>query len=371
MNHYSRKTFISHVSKLAFLGLAFYPFRKLFAQFKSVQELPSWKQLIEVARWCPSVHNLQPHKVKIISEREAELYIDSTRLLPIGDPQSIFATVAMGVFIEHLSIAASAYGMQVNVTKVFNPISIHADPLSLFATVSLGDSTAIETLSADLILKRKTSRGHYNGKALDAKVLNKIKQEAKGFGHEFFSSNSKELVQDIIKQNRETLFEDLASKENCEELNHLFRYSEAEAKLKKDGLWARCMGFPGSLMRSVFQHPKRWHQGLRGMMLAKHYESSFKGTATIGWFAGKFDHSMDWLNAGRMLARNWLIITQEKAYIQPFGSLITNKKAYQILQSKLTPTEDQSKKIWLLFRVGYSKEPTRSYRLTTDEIIIN
>ena len=331
--------------------------------------MPSWIELIEYARWCPTIHNLQPHKIKIISETEAQLYYDPARLLPVEDPDAIFVTVAMGIFIEHLSIAASEYGKRVETIKIFSPIKTGGSEPTLFAVLKLVSSTKKEELNRELILQRRTSRTHYNGKAISSEILNKIKDEAQKFEHDFFSSSEKELVDYVIKLNQETLFSDLNSKADCEELDHLFRYTDKEAREHRDGLWAKCMGYPGWLMKSVFHHPERWHKGLKKELLAKNYKSSFRGTSTICWFGGMFTNTTDWLNAGKMLARNWLIITKENAYIQPFGSLITNAEAYKKINLKFTQP-NKGKQIWMIFRAGYSKEPTRSLRLNTEEIII-
>ena len=97
--------------------------------------------------------------------------------------------------------------------------------------------------------------------------------------------------------------------------------------------------------------------------------STFKGTSTICWFAGQFNNSEDWIKCGRMFARNWLIMTDENAYMHPFGSLITIVNANNKIVSSLT-NPDNSKKIWMIFRAGYSKIPTRSFRLSTNQIII-
>jgi hypothetical protein len=122
-------------------------------------------------------------------------------------------------------------------------------------------------------------------------------------------------------------------------------------------------------MKSVFTNHEKWTKGIRRSLLSNNYKNSFKGTSTICWFGGHFENTTDWLNAGRMFARNWLILTQENAYLQPFGSLITNENAYKKINETFTqPTEN--KKIWMIFRAGYSNEPTKSFRLSTDEIII-
>jgi len=369
MNLYSRRTFLKNGIKATFFIAFLSPFRQLFASSKNETKFPSWTELVEYARWCPNVHNLQPHKIKIISETEADLYYDPSRLLPVGDPNAIFVTVAMGIFVEHLSISAASYDMKVEIAEVYNPITTSATVETLFAKLKLIPTLEEEELDKELITKRRTSRLHYDGKPLKQGTLDKIKKQAEKFEHDFFSSSDKELVDFVEELNQQTLFEDLESKPARDELDHLFRYTEEEAETKKDGLWAKCMGFSGSLMKSVFIHHERWEKGLRKKILKNYYKSSFKGTTTICWFGGKFNNTNDWLNAGRMLARNWLLITKENAYIHPFGSLITNSGAYKKINEKFTqPKED--KKIWMIFRAGYSKEPTRSFRLSTEEIII-
>ncbi|MEP6594950.1 MAG: hypothetical protein ABJA71_03340 [Ginsengibacter sp.] len=367
MHPASRRLFLKK-SLMAGMACAGNPFRQFLPSFRNETKYPAWSELVEYARWCPSVHNLQPHKLKIISQTEAELYCDPARLLPVGDPHAIFVTVAMGIFHEHLSIAASSYRKKIEISKIFEPIKTGKTSLQFFAKLKLVSADEEEALNRDLMLARRTSRLHYNGRALKQATIAKIKSGAEKFGHEFFSSSDPGLVDYIIHLNDQTLFQDISVKADREELDHLFRYSKKEAQQHKDGLWARCMGFPGVLMKSVFEHPEKWHRGLGKAFLSKHYKASFKGTATICWFGGRFNNTGDWLNAGKMLARNWLLITKEKAYIHPFGSLITNEAAYEKINRKFTQPRE-GKKIWMIFRAGYSKQPARSFRLSTEEII--
>ena len=120
-----RREFIKKI----LLGVSFMavsnPFRQLLALTKVTPSFPpSWNELIEIARWAPTIHNLQPHQVKIISENEAEVFYNPKRLLPVEDPNSIFTTIALGVFIEHLSIAAGSFGYKVTIDHFHNPVSI-------------------------------------------------------------------------------------------------------------------------------------------------------------------------------------------------------------------------------------------------------
>jgi hypothetical protein len=368
MEDLTRRNFIKNTSAgLLSVGLL-NPFVNLFA-FNREEKKPTWNELIDFARWSPTVHNLQPHLVKIISETEVELYYNPAKLLPIGDPKSIFATVAMGIFIENLSIASSHYGKKILTQEIINPININETSNVLFAKLKIVNSNEKELLQRDLILKRRTSRLHYDGNPISNTILDKLKKQAEKFNHEFFSTSESDLIESVIEMNQQTLFEDLESKPMREELDNLFRYNKEEAQTKKDGLWAKCMGFSGSLMKSVFTKHEKWTKGIRKILLTNNYKNSFKGTSTICWIAGDFENTADWLEAGRMFARNWLLLTQNNAYLQPFGSLITNENAYKKINQKFEKPIN-SKKVWMIFRAGYSKEPTRSFRLSTNEIII-
>ena len=345
------------------------PFGKVFPFNTWLQDMPTWPQLVETARWCPTIHNLQPHQLKIVSDTEATLFYDPKRLLPVGDPHAVFVTIAMSMFIEHLAIVANSYGYTIQVIGSIIPIDTKASESMPFARLKLVPTDKKDQLNSSLILERRTSRLHYNGMPLKQNSVDVIRAEAAKFNHEFFHSSDPEFVDFIIDLNQQTLFEDLESKPGREELHRLFRYSKEEAEAHKDGLWAKCMDFPGKLMKSVFTHHERWEKGARKKLLGNYYQSSFNGTETVCWFGGAFENTEDWLNAGKMFARTWLRMTEDGAYIHPFGSLITNKGAYQRINETLEQASG-NKKIWMIFRAGYSKEPVRSYRLSTNEIIL-
>ena len=362
-----RRGFIKNITFAIFSMSFLLPFKSIFGFTKGYP--PSWIEILEIAKWCPTVHNLQPQKLRIISETEAHLYYNPKRLLPIGDPKSIFATVTMGIFIEHLSIAAGYFGYQVNLTEVFEDISINQSDNTLFARLQLSERKIKETIDSSLITKRRTSRNNYDGMPITTTLFRAMKNESAKFNNEFFHTSDKELIELITKINKDALFDDLDNNLMREELDNLFRYNKKDAVLKKDGLWSRCMGFSGVLLKSVFQNHEKWTKGISKILLKETYISSFKGTSSIAWFGGEFKNTNDYLNCGRMMARCWLLITKEGAYIHPYGSLVTNKKANEKINAEFTQPS-LGKEIWMIFRVGYSKTPTRSYRLETKNYII-
>ena len=345
------------------------PYFKLFKKIDE-QSIPTWEQLVEIARWCPTIHNLQPHQIKIINSEAAHLYYDPSRTLPHGDPEGIFVTIALGIFIEHLSIAAGPFGYQVVLSKFVNPVDTKATDNQLFAELQLIKRSEKEQIDPQMIYQRRTSRLHYNDQPLQKAALDDIKNEATKYDHAFFSNSSKQFVDLVIEANQKTLFDDLNNDQTRAELDRLFRYTDADAEKYKDGLWYKAMCFPGKLMRSVFQKHEKWNDGMRSRVLGSYYQHSFAGTQTICWFTGKFENPTDWLNAGYMFARTWLLLTKHNAYLHPFGTLITNHEAYAKM-NQLMNTGASEKKLWMIFRAGYSKVPVRSYRLSTKEIIIN
>jgi hypothetical protein len=362
-----RRFFIKALGFLSVSVMGLPLISKSTALKKRASENNIWPEIVDYARWCPSVHNLQPHRVKILSANEAMLYCDTTRLLPVEDPACRFTAAALGVFIEHLSIAAGGYGQKI-AFELLHDITLADKGTVEFARLKLVPSDKKEVLDRELIRERRTSRLHYNGRPVGSDIIDHMKNEAAAFAHELHCTGDSELVNFIIDQNQKTLFEDLESEPVRNELNALFRYDQEEAETKKDGLWSACMNFPGWLMRSVFQHHQKWDHGLKKTLIKDFYKASFKGTTSLGWFAGDFGNTAQRVNAGRMLARNWLFLTSKHIYMQPFGSLITNDNAYKLMNEKLNIVPE--KNLWMIFRMGYSKEPTRSYRLDLKDILI-
>ena len=104
-------------------------------------------------------------------------------------------------------------------------------------------------------------------------------------------------------------------------------------------------------------------------MLGNVYGKSMKGTGHIAWISGSFSNRKDWLRAGEALQHLWLELTRSNACLHPFGSVITNESAYKKFKSYVNHTDAEGE-LWLLFRMGYSNEPPRSYRLETKDILI-
>ena len=64
--------------------------------------------------------------------------------------------------------------------------------------------------------------------------------------------------------------------------------------------------------------------------------------------------------------RFWLELAQHDLYIHPYGNLVTNRAAAEwCLQTLRVP------QIWLIFKIGFSKVPPRSFRRSVQEVLID
>src|SRR5690349_8824684 len=83
--------------------------------------MTTWKVLLETAVQAPSPHNVQPWRIRIVNDREAELFIDIHRTLPKEDITGSFIILTMGIFIEALAIVAANDGKAISYELLKEP----------------------------------------------------------------------------------------------------------------------------------------------------------------------------------------------------------------------------------------------------------
>lgn len=329
----------------------------------------AWNELLEVARWAPSAHNIQPWRLRPVSEDAAELLCAPDRLLSDTDPTGRFTMVGLGIFVETLAIAARSTGIDLEAEYVGLPLREGGTELIPFARLRLVPAQGHERLEPALIRRRRTSRLPYDGRLVPDDVLRELDQVATDHGHQLGFSSDPELVRWALDLNRETLFFDLTDARARREVGSWLRFSRREAARTRDGFAPQTLGFPGWLLHLFFH--ARWFFDLPGIraIVRGLYDRTMRGTKTVAWIQGPFEEPEQWIYAGRMLARLWLTLTRHGVQLHPFGSIITNEDANERLRRKIEhdPTAGT---LWLVMRLGYSSEPPRSHRLETDELLV-
>jgi hypothetical protein len=329
----------------------------------------TWLELLEYARWSPSPHNIQPWKVKILSDSEAEVYYVPSRLLPDTDPTGRFTVAGFGMFIECIAIAAHAKGLELTENYNGDLLDHTKREPTFFAKLTLASANVSDNLNPELIKQRRTSRLPYDNRPVNEMILRNLEVVAKEFGHTFTGRSDPEFVRWTMLLNRDTLFYDMADPKSRNEVGQWLRFTRDQAHQKHDGLWAYCMRMPSLLMYFFFKHEWFFELPLIKQIVQMYYLKSMEGTRTVAWLSGPFQTSHEWFKAGRMLMRLWLTMSKNGVQLHPFGSIITNERAHARLREKLNA--DESKEVlWLIMRLGYSHLPPRSLRLPLSEILI-
>jgi hypothetical protein len=330
----------------------------------------TWRNIINYARWSPSPHNVQPWKIKVISTTEADLYYDPSRLLPVVDPTSAFTIAGLGMFIESMNIAATSYGYKV--------MAQHSDEAALdtesngpkfFAKLKLVPAEKQENIDPELLKKRRTSRQHYNAEVVSDTIIKSLQALATSYSYKLNYTSETHLIHEVLKLNSETIVQTAYEKAPRMELAKWIRTTDKESEEKKDGLSYNCMQLPGRLMYNFFNNHQKYETRWKDAYLRHYITHSASGTRNLAWITGPFENKKDWLNAGTMLQRLWLKMTEYNIYLQPLGAIINEPRGMQNFQ-KMIDYKETDGTIWLLFRLGYSTEPPRSLRLEVNDLLI-
>ncbi|HKX84990.1 MAG TPA: hypothetical protein VJL58_12280 [Pyrinomonadaceae bacterium] len=332
-----------------------------------------WHELLKIAVNAPSPHNVQPWRLKIINEAEAELYIDSTRTLPKEDVTGSFIILTMGLFIEALAILADLRSLRLahemyHEPEWLAPAILEATQPTLipFAKLTLKPSHSEKgRYDEPLFLKRRTSRLCLHDREIPAEVFDELKKVGIEWHQTFSVVTDTQQIERLLKLNTDAVFEDLNSAGYHDEITEWFRYSDRDARDHLDGLDARCMNVAPINLWLAAQFPKLMLFPFTRQILAKVYRSQSGKVRALGVISGGFWKPVDAIDAGRFLMRFWLETALHNVYIHPYGNLVTNPRAAEEMEKELGVRD-----IWLIFRIGYSDEPPKSYRLPIERTLI-
>ncbi len=387
-----------------------------------------WKTLLETAINAPSPHNVQPWRVRILSDDRADLLIEKRRTLPKEDPTGSFIILTMGLFIEALRIVAANRSCQVKyelyqAPSQFTPehIARAEGELLPFARLSLsrreeqetrreletagagdgrtgkgllcdeadmfgeqaGESStpaglpgrgprppAVSGCDADyndsLFFTRRTSRVSLLPEAVPDESVAALKDLAREWGHTYAQMTDPETVERILERNTEAVFEDLNVPAYHDEIVEWFRFTDRASRRTRDGLDYRCMNTSRLSFWFAARFPKLMQLPLARPILRRTYRKQLGIVPTIGMLAGPFWEPASAFETGRFLMHFWLELAKRNLYLHPYGNLVTNKPAAEWC-GETTGVSD----IWLIFKIGFSKEPPKSYRRSVEEVLVD
>ena len=340
----------------------------------STRRFEPWWTLLETAIQIPSPHNVQPWRIRLVSERKAELYIDGKRTLPKEDTTGSFILSTMGMFVEAITLLAVARGFSLEY-ELDHPAEWHAEAiiqekqtdLLPFARLHLSPCSPRENpYPESLFLKRRTSRISLLPTSIGDTATAALAALATQWGQRYQQITDSEQIEEILERNINALFEDLNTPAYHDEIVSWFRFTDRAAKRHRDGLDWRCMNTTRTAFWLAARIPKLLVLPLTGSLLRREYRRQLGVVPTIGILAGDFFRASSAFETGRFLIRFWLETAHQGLYIHPYGNLVTNPSAAHWLAERTN-----LKDIWLIFKIGHSQAPPQSYRRSLAEVLIS
>jgi hypothetical protein len=348
--------------------------------------MSAWKTLLETAVHAPSPHNVQPWRIQILSDASdffslttplrADLLIEKRRTLPKEDPTGSYIILTMGLFIEALKILAANNSLELEY-ELFQPpsqftpehIARASEELLPFARLTLTPQTgqsAVHRYAKELFFTRRTSRISLLPKPVppdDAEALSQLAQE---WGHGYHQVTQPELIEDILAHNIDALFDDLNAPDYHDEIVEWFRFTDRASQQTRDGLDYRCMNSSRTSFWLAARLSGLLQLSLTRPLFRKTYRGQLGTVPTIGMLAGPFWEPASAFETGRFLMHFWLEVAKRDLYLHPYGNLVTNKPAAEWCRDATSIPD-----IWLIFKIGFSAEPPKSYRRSVEEVLVD
>ena len=214
-------------------------------------------------------------------------------------------------------------------------------------------------------LTRRTSRIPYDGRRIDERDLEQVREWVHAHGHYFAWTQNLEEVRWFLELNADTIAEDLQVCAVRQELHHWMRFTKQQAERERDGLWATCMNQNGALLWYMTKYPKILRINWIERFFKRNYSKTQAGTPAIGWIEGGIETREEQFEAGRLVLDFWIKLTELRVQMLPFGSLYTNPAS-----NKEVGKRTGAPRFWLIFRMGFGQVPPESFRLPPEQLFI-
>lgn len=334
------------------------------------------EKILESAVWAPSGDNSQPWKFKI-NENTLEIHYTPNIDHPILNFNDSGSFIAHGALIENIVLIARQQGLT-SLVKVFP----NASNRNVTAHVSFQKGNEKKDELVDYIKSRHTNRRNYKNIALTPSQKDELLSVNK-----YFNVGKVKLIEDVKKRKMigriGSIMEEIALQ--TKELHRLFfksiLWNRKDSLSGTKGLYIKTLELPLPIQK-LFKVLKYWpFQKL--MNFIGFYKLAALSNARIYASGGAMGivsipklSSENFIEAGRMMQRFWLIATKLNLSLQPVTGLMflaqrieagdknifSDKQVKQIKDSvQLIRREFNLKENEfpaMMFRIGEAKPPT-------------
>jgi hypothetical protein len=310
------------------------------------------KEVLYYASLAPNGHNTQMWKVGVSENGEIlKIFIDSSRLLPVVDPNGRESLISVGAFIENMKQALFAYGFKYELS-IIEEIDIKNNPF--VAEINIKDR-GNGTINYDILnnmQKRHTDKSKYLAdKPLDGVSIDTLTNFSDGNILIFQNGSSDfNFIKEITLLANEI---QALSPEAREELANWLRFSDEEAIKTSDGLPAEQLGLSGIVKKLYYattnrEKAKTEKFGKTSFNLAK---SQLNNCMAFLIVTGG-DTPKGYIEAGMKMESLWLKAVELNISVHPMSQALEEKETNGQIKNKYIGKNN----IQMIMRAGYVKK---------------
>lgn len=320
---------------------------------------------------APNPHNTQAWKLRLVSDLEALLYIDETRILPETDPPTRQIHIGAGCFLETLSIGASAMGYVAAIDYfpegTYSTSDVGKKPV---ARIKLAASAASPDSLGKFIYKRQTNRRpSFKNAAVTNEQFAQLAAYCTDDSIKMIGINSHAEMQPLLSIFEQAMLIECQNYHLFEETRIWFRYNERERAEKRDGLSIPQTGITGirvPLVEWYLKHgdPKRWHSTQSIAAYMDVFRKGLKSAQGIMLLKSDTNTPLDWVKTGRLYVRISLAATKMGLQLHPYSQVLQEYPEMTATQQAFNSLVGVSgqQKVQMAVRIGSGPTPYYTYR---------
>ena len=300
-------------------------------------------KVLYYASLAGSSHNSQPWKVVVTGNQSIRLYADTTRELPVVDPDRRELYISLGAFLENLTLAAGSLGYETNVALAENyKKNMPVAEIDLHKTVPTN-------FDLKLIERRMTLRIPFNKDPLKVTDVKQIVTPDPQ--HILYYSATSEDGRFIAENAMSAYNQQVYSNAAQTELAKWMRFSDKDVEEKKDGLTTAGMQLTG-IAGFVVRHYYKPEDSKKTSFIKAGIEKTKKQALGCGgWviITATTNSVKEWINLGRIYQNINLTCTKLNIGFQPMNQIVEEEK----FKSEVTKHLGIKGELMFIARVGY------------------